>query len=598
MNAGPAGGTDMGLRKNYRNLTGAERDRFVRALYHVKKSGLIDQFARMHERHFFHGIHRSSHFPPWHREMLLRFERKLQEFHPDVTVPYWDSTVDRSPSDPLWDKNFLGQFDSEWNLKRAFGAASGSSLPTQQQVQANQGRSSYDSFWRELEDPIHNMPHRWVGGVMGDVASPGDPVFYLHHCWIDMLWARWQRAHPGTPFVSSGAGAGLNDPLMEWPDRTPADVLDHVALGYAYDTDPVVTTGPTAQGNDMQPGEVLNPDQAISSANGLYTFIYQGDGNLVLYRAGGVPLWASGTDGKAVGACIMQGDGNLVIYGPGGLYVWDSATDGNANSSLIVQDDGNVVIYRPDGAPVWDTGTWAPTGPVAQGDDMQPGEVLNADQAVTSADGRYTFVYQGDGNLVLYRNIDGRPLWASGTDGRPVGVCIMQGDGNLVIYGPGGEYVWDTSTHDNPGSRLVTQGDGNVVIYRPDGTPVWDTGTWVPTGPSAQGDDMQPGEVLDPGQSITSADGHYVFVYQGDGNLVLYHHAMPLWASGTDGRSVGVCIMQGDGNLVIYGPGGEYIWDSATDGNPGSGLVVQGDGNVVIYRPNGTPIWATNTAQP
>jgi hypothetical protein len=35
--------------------------------------------------------------------------------------------------------------------------------------------------------------------------------------------------------VSSGAGVGLNDPLMEWPDRTPADALNHHALGYSYD---------------------------------------------------------------------------------------------------------------------------------------------------------------------------------------------------------------------------------------------------------------------------------------------------------------------------------------------------------------------------
>jgi len=46
----------------------------------------------------------------------------------------------------------------------------------------------------------------------------------------------------------------------------------------------------TAQGHDIQPGEILNPDQSITSANGRYTFVYQGDGNLVLYGPGG-PLW-------------------------------------------------------------------------------------------------------------------------------------------------------------------------------------------------------------------------------------------------------------------------------------------------------------------
>jgi hypothetical protein len=227
----------METRRNYRNLTGIERDRFIQALYHVKSTGVVNQFAQIHANHFFHNIHRSSHFLPWHREMLRRFEHELQQFHPEVTIPYWDSTVDQSPADPLWDNNFLGQFNSAWGLNRALGA--GGPLPTQQQVEDNQRRNNYDTFWRELESPIHNRPHNWVGGVMAGTASPGDPVFYLHHGWIDMLWARWQRQHPDAPFQSSGAGVGLNDPLMEWPDRTPADVLDHHQLGYRYDVEPL-----------------------------------------------------------------------------------------------------------------------------------------------------------------------------------------------------------------------------------------------------------------------------------------------------------------------------------------------------------------------
>jgi hypothetical protein len=238
------GGHNMFIRRNYRSLTDEERDRFVQALYHLKSTGVVDQLAEIHANHFNHGIHRSSHFLPWHREMLFRFEDALRTHHPDLTIPYWDSTVDRSHSDPLWSNNFLGQFNPAWGLNRALGSGP---LSTQQEVEANQGRSTYDAFWPELENPIHNQPHVWVEGVMAMAASPGDPVFYLHHCWIDMLWARWQLAHPGAPFVSSGAGLGLNDPLMEWPDRTPADVLDHHALGYSYDTEhtdePIDITG-------------------------------------------------------------------------------------------------------------------------------------------------------------------------------------------------------------------------------------------------------------------------------------------------------------------------------------------------------------------
>jgi hypothetical protein len=40
--------------------------------------------------------------------------------------------------------------------------------------------------------------------------------------------------------------------------------------------------------------------------------------------------------------------------------------------------------------------------PPAQGDDMLPGEALYADQSIRSANGRYLFIYQLDGNLVLY----------------------------------------------------------------------------------------------------------------------------------------------------------------------------------------------------
>ena len=63
---------------------------------------------------------------------------------------------------------------------------------------------------------------------------------------------------------------------------------------------------------------------------------------------------------------------------------------------------------------------------------MQPGEVLNPDQSITSSNGRYRFTYQSDGNLVLYSG--NTALWASNTQGSPVGVCVMQSDGNLAVH--------------------------------------------------------------------------------------------------------------------------------------------------------------------
>ncbi|MDI3243274.1 curculin domain-containing protein [Arthrobacter sp. AL08] len=224
---------------------------------------------------------------------------------------------------------------------------------------------------------------------------------------------------------------------------------------------------------------------------------------------------------------------------------------------------------------------------------MQPETSLHPGDTLTSANGLYGLMYQADGNLVLY-GPDG-PLWASGTDGMPAGVCVMQADGNLVLYGPDEDYAWGSKTDNNPGSRLIIQNDGNVVIYRPDGTAAWATETSVPAGSAVQGDVMQSGAVLNPGDTVRSANGLYGLMYQADGNLVLYGPDGPLWDSQTDGRPAGVCIMQADGNLVLYGPDEEYVWDSQTDNNPGSWLIIQDDGNVVIYRPNDTATWVTGT---
>ena len=248
----------MRCRKNYRDLTLIERDRFVQALYHVKATGIVDQYASEHELHFSHGIHTSSHFLPWHRDFVRRFEDALRTYHPAVTVPYWNSVVDTSPSDPLWDNAFLGQFDAAWSLDRALGSAT---LPTPAQMSTALLRNTYDAFWPDLESNVHNAPHRWVGGKMSRRDSPADPVFYLHHCWIDLLWAQWQLSHPAAPFVSSGAGLGLNDPLMG-VSTTPADVIDHRVIniyhyppGFLPDAPVVTLDTPTVNFLEVPVGE-------------------------------------------------------------------------------------------------------------------------------------------------------------------------------------------------------------------------------------------------------------------------------------------------------------------------------------------------------
>ena len=110
----------------------------------------------------------------------------------------------------------------------------------------------------------------------------------------------------------------------------------------------------------LNPGDNLAVGGAITSLDGRFTLVLQADGNLVLYQAGGVARWATGTgtasrkppDWQA----IMQTDGNFVLYwhrgGSPAEPAWATATDGHPGAYLAVQDDGNVVIYGP-GGPLW-----------------------------------------------------------------------------------------------------------------------------------------------------------------------------------------------------------------------------------------------------
>ena len=81
---------------------------------------------------------------------------------------------------------------------------------------------------------------------MADATSPNDPVFFLHHCYIDLLWERWKQQHPSSPPylpVSGGHGLDLSSTLVFNKTGRPApftgswkvkDTLNTSGLGYTY----------------------------------------------------------------------------------------------------------------------------------------------------------------------------------------------------------------------------------------------------------------------------------------------------------------------------------------------------------------------------
>jgi tyrosinase len=68
--------------------------------------------------------------------------------------------------------------------------------------------NSYSDF-SEMNDCTFFGPHAYghdaVGGDMSDVmSSPNDPIFHLHHGFINRNWWTWQNANPSRVYAIGG----------------------------------------------------------------------------------------------------------------------------------------------------------------------------------------------------------------------------------------------------------------------------------------------------------------------------------------------------------------------------------------------------------
>lgn len=292
-------------------------------------------FHRVHRSPWFLPWHR---WFIWDLETALR---TLLYSWPTLAIPYWDWANDGSgTAGAMWGADFMGgdgkPFPSgppppdlggdvttgpfragRWplefvpegerdapptmNLRRGMGRnPNAPTLPSQADVDAVLGVAPYyttesaptqfaDSFCNSLEGwvtgpgvdgyGLHNRVHKWVGGSMGDMPSPNDPVFYLHHANVDRIWTRWQAMHPDSGYLPTGpvpdpwprqpwqkgwprwkeTAVGFDDPMWPWatgdtlvaPSRVWGPTQN---LLYRYDTDwPVFNPAPPAARVPMTP---------------------------------------------------------------------------------------------------------------------------------------------------------------------------------------------------------------------------------------------------------------------------------------------------------------------------------------------------------
>jgi tyrosinase len=283
-------------RKDVSTLTPSERRRFVDALLEVKRRGEYDQFVRTHIEYYrsdgepgLRVAHMAPSFLPWHRRFLLDLEEALRGVDNSVTVPYWDWTRDRITTSVPWTEDLLGgpgrpadrqvmtgpfaYRNGAWTIRvgvtdtefltRDLGRwRDPIALPTAADVEQALEDPVYDAApwdstsakgfrnklegwgpgWGAVSWRTHNRVHRWVGGHMVSGASVNDPVFWLHHAFVDLLWSRWQQRHPGARYLPAeplawgdaqrGRVAARHERMPPW-DVTPGEMEDHSAI-YRY----------------------------------------------------------------------------------------------------------------------------------------------------------------------------------------------------------------------------------------------------------------------------------------------------------------------------------------------------------------------------
>ncbi|ORX77068.1 Di-copper centre-containing protein, partial [Basidiobolus meristosporus CBS 931.73] len=184
----------------------------------LKTLEIFDRFADIHNSYvpFAHG---TPAFLPWHRYFIRLYEYALQLVVPEVVIPYWDWSLDSQAPEKSFifkiiggngqgPKNCVqdGPF-ANWTvtvplphcLTRKFNGEKGRILALWSPESIKFLRDSYETygtFVSRFEQGPHGVMHQAINGDMVNFFSPNDPVFYLHHGFVDKNWALWQAKAP------------------------------------------------------------------------------------------------------------------------------------------------------------------------------------------------------------------------------------------------------------------------------------------------------------------------------------------------------------------------------------------------------------------
>ncbi|MEA5543295.1 S8 family serine peptidase [Limnoraphis robusta Tam1] len=239
-----------------------------------------------------------------------------------------------------------------------------------------------------------------------------------------------------------------NIPLGQ-PINRPAQLILNTTITPINETPPPssVTLNPSNGDLNFTRGQ-----QWVTS--GGYKFVFQPDGNLVMYNPQGKETWATGTYNTNATRFAVQHDGNVVLYDDHGKALWATNTWGNLGAYFKIQGDGNLVVYDSNNQPLFNTKTYdGKTGTFTASADwlnqQAPQQNLNNRVGYDGANTHPTYVNTfnrnggssalGSATGNVYRSVDNGYLqeFSGGSEGSG---AIMKSGANDNSYWVGGSF--------------------------------------------------------------------------------------------------------------------------------------------------------------
>ncbi len=192
--------------------------------------------------------HSIPYFFAWHRGYIYYFERQLRAVCGDsqLVLPYWDyyanPTLPAEFTNPYGDNPlYVSRVNN--NVRQALSMAPFSSSLT------NFPTNSRNAFEPSFESAPHNLVHNIIGGVMADMLSPTDPIFWLHHANVDRLWVAWVSAGNGRTMPALGSAYWSGSHIYTSSLTMPRSYTygTRTTLGYRYQNESFPTSLPLVQ---------------------------------------------------------------------------------------------------------------------------------------------------------------------------------------------------------------------------------------------------------------------------------------------------------------------------------------------------------------